>query len=258
MRKRLTVRNSRVRRLPTGFSYSTMYFSATRSLKPDIHNFDLRWEAYPMAGELISAGVFYKQFTNPVEQYFKPGAGSGGTRNFEFNNAPSAYSTGAEIEIRKSLEPIFKAGFLSRIGFSVNASYIYSRVSLGDKAVGQDKERIMMGQSPYVVNTGIFYNQPEHKLQCNLQYNIIGKRLFAVGTQGTPDVYELPRNVLDFTITKGIGKYLEVKAGVQDLLNQYVVLRQDSNEDNKINGNDELIFRYKRGTYYTFGFTVKY
>ncbi|MBK9320280.1 MAG: TonB-dependent receptor [Bacteroidetes bacterium] len=199
-----------------------------------------------------------KNFTNPIEQYFKPGAGSGGTRNFEFRNATSAFSTGAEVEVRKSLEPVFKAGFLSRLSIGANASYVISQVNLGDNAVGQDKKRIMMGQSPYVINTGIYYNQPEYKLQCNLQYNIIGKRLFVVGTEGTPDVYELPRNVVDFTITKGFGKNFEIKAGVMDLLNQATVLRQDSNDDGNVNSNDELILRFKRGSYYTLGISVRY
>jgi outer membrane receptor protein involved in Fe transport len=86
----------------------------------------------------------------------------------------------------------------------------------------------------------------------------MGKRLFVVGTQGTPDVYELPRNVIDLTVTKGIGKNIEIKAGVQDILNQSVVLRQDSNEDGKITDNDELIFRFNRGTYYTLGINIRY
>lgn len=240
------------------FVFNNVLFGNPGLQTPEIHNMDLRWEAYPAAGELISAGLFYKQFFQPIEQYFKPGAGSGGTRNFEYRNAVSAYSTGVEVEARKSLDPIFKAGFLSRLGITANASVIYSRVNLGDEAVGQKKERIMMGQSPYVINTGLFYNQPEHQLQCNLQYNIMGKRLFVVGTQGTPDVYELPRNVIDFTVTKGIGKHIEIKAGIQDILNQSVVLRQDSNEDGKITPNDELMFRFNRGTYYTFGINIRY
>ncbi|MBP7168263.1 MAG: TonB-dependent receptor [Bacteroidia bacterium] len=240
------------------FVFNNVLFGNTELETPTIHNFDLRWEKYPAAGEFIAGGVFYKHFINPIEQYFKPGAGSGGTRNFEFRNAPSAFSAGAELEIRKSLEPIFKAGFLSRLAIGANASYIISEVDLGKEAVGQDRKRMMMGQSPYVINTGIFYTQPEYKLQCNLQYNIIGRRLFVVGTQGTPDVYELPRNVFDFSITKGIGKNIEIKAGVQDILNQAVVLRQDSNEDGHINNNDELLFKYNRGSYYTLGFTVRY
>ena len=240
------------------FVFNNVMFGNPELETPSIDNLDFRWENYPSAGELLSAGVFYKNFTNPIEQYFKPGAGSGGTRNFEFRNAPSAYSTGAEVEARKSLEPLFKAGFFSRISIGMNASYIYSRVNLGSEAVGQAKNRIMMGQSPYVVNTGLYYNQSEYNLQCNLQYNIVGRRLFVVGTEGTPDVYELPRNVIDLTITKGFGKNIELKAGVQDLLNQAVVLRQDSNEDGKTTSNDELLFRYNRGTYYTLGFSVRY
>lgn len=240
------------------FVFNNVLFGNPDLETPTINNFDLRWENYPSAGEMISFGVFYKSFTNPIEQYFKPGAGSGGTRNFIFKNAPSAYSTGLELEVRKSLEPIFKTGFMSMLSVGMNASYIYSRVQLGDEAVGQKKSRIMMGQSPYVINTGIFYTNAERNLQCNLQYNIIGQRLFVVGTEGTPDVYELPRNVIDFSISKTIAKNFEIKAGVQDILNQSVVLRQDSNEDGKITSNDELIYSYKRGSYYTLGFVVRY
>jgi TonB-dependent receptor len=240
------------------FVFNNVLFGNPDLETPTINNYDLRWENYPSAGEMISFGVFYKSFTNPIEQYFKPGAGSGGTRNFIFNNAPSAYSTGLELEVRKSLEPIFKTGFMSMLSVSMNASYIYSRVQLGDQAVGQKKSRIMMGQSPYVINTGLFYTNAERNLQCNLQYNIIGQRLFVVGTEGTPDVYELPRNVIDFSISKTIGKNFEIKAGVQDILNQAVVLRQDSNEDGKITSNDELIYSFRRGSYYTLGFVVRY
>lgn len=240
------------------FVFNNVLFGNPSLLSPTIDNLDMRWENYPAAGELISFGFFYKNFTNPIEQYFKPGAGSGGTRNFEYKNAAKAFSTGIELEARKSLEPIFKAGFFSRLSVSANASYIISQVNLGNQAVGQDKKRIMMGQSPYVVNAGLYYNQTEHALQFNLQYNVIGKRLFVVGTEGTPDVYEMPRNVFDVSVTKGIGKYLEVKAGIQDILNQSNVLRQDSNEDGTINKNDELIMQYKKGTYYTLGIAVRY
>ncbi len=240
------------------FIFNNVLFGNPSLETPTIDNIDVRWENYPAAGELLSAGLFYKNFTNPIEQYFKPGAGSGGTRNFEFRNAASAYSTGAEIEVRKSLEPLFKAGFMSRLSVSVNASYIFSQVNLGENTVGQDKKRIMMGQSPYVVNTGIYYHQPEYNLQYNLQFNVIGKRLFVVGTEGTPDVYELPRNLLDFSVTKGFGKNFEVKAGIQDIFNQATVLRQDSNDDGDVDSKDEMIMRYNRGTYYTLGIAVRY
>jgi hypothetical protein len=31
----------------------------------------------------------------------------------------------------------------------------------------------------------------------------------------------MPRNILDLTITKGIGNRLELKAGIRDILNRY-------------------------------------
>lgn len=240
------------------FIFNNILFGNPSLQTPIINNYDLRWERYPAAGELISAGIFYKQFTNPIEQYFKPGAGSGGTRNFEFRNAPSAYSAGAEVEIRKSLSSLFENGLLSRFATSMNLAWIHSRVNLGEEAIGQDRRRIMMGQSPFVVNTGVFYQDQNRNFQCNVQYNVIGKRLFLAGTDGTPDVYELPRHVVDLSATKGIGKHFELKAGVQDLFNQPYVLRQDSNLDDRISSNDELVMQYKRGTYFTLGVTARY
>ena len=43
--------------------------------KPDLKrtkilNTDLRYELYPRAGEVFSAGVFYKYFKDPIEQLF--------------------------------------------------------------------------------------------------------------------------------------------------------------------------------------------
>lgn len=240
------------------FVYNNVLYGNINLKVPTIDNFDTRFEYYPSAGELISIGLFSKNFKNPIEQYFEPGAGSGGTRNFIYGNADNATSYGIEFEIKKSLQPIFKSGFMSRLAVGLNTSIIKSNVDLGAKTNGQAQNRPMMGQSPYAINTGIFYNQPENNLQFNIQYNVIGRRIFLVGSDGTPDVYELPRNVIDFSISKGIGKNIEIKAGVQDILNQKFLLKQDSNQDNKIDSSDEVILSYRRGTSINLGFTVRY
>jgi hypothetical protein len=55
----------------------------------------------------------------------------------------------------------------------------------------------------------------------SLLYNIIGKRIVAVGRpspnewEDIPDVYEMSRNVLDLTISKTIGKKFEIKGGMR-------------------------------------------
>ncbi len=223
-----------------------------------IHNVEARWELYPSLNEIISFGVFYKRFNDPIETYFVPGGGSGGTRNFTFDNALSAQSLGAEVEVRRSLSSLFETGLLSRLGIQFNAAYISTTVDLGKQAVGQRSERPLMGQSPYVVNAGIYYTDTASKFQCNVLYNVIGPRLFAVGTFGTPDIYEMPRNVVDVTLTKGLGKRFEVKLSAQDILNQRTRLVQDSNENSKLDATDEEVMGYRRGSYFTAGVSYRF
>ncbi|MBK8499802.1 MAG: carboxypeptidase-like regulatory domain-containing protein [Flavobacteriales bacterium] len=223
-----------------------------------VQNIDARYELYPSASELMSVGVFYKQFSNPIEMFFLPGAGSGGTRNFTFDNAQQATSVGAEVEVRRSLSTVLETGWLSHLGVSFNAAYIVTEVRLGGDAKGQAEKRPLMGQSPYIVNAGLYWQDTDRKLQYSVLYNVIGPRLFAVGTYGTPDIYEMPRNVLDVAITKGIGKRMELKLGAQDILNQRTLLIQDANDDGKVNGSDQEITSFRRGAYFTAGIGVRF
>jgi outer membrane receptor protein involved in Fe transport len=84
----------------------------------------------------------------------------------------------------------------------------------------------MAGQSPYIINLGLFYNNPETDWDINLSYNVVGKRIAYVGTTNNPHTWELPRNVVDFTLQKGIGEHFSLKAGVKDILNEPVRFAQ--------------------------------
>ncbi|RDC65290.1 TonB-dependent receptor [Adhaeribacter pallidiroseus] len=239
------------------FNFNNVVSGNPNLKTPSIDNFDARYEVYPEAGETVSFGIFYKRFTNPIESYFSPGAGSGGTRNFTFDNADNSTSAGAEVEARKTLRGLTSSSFLDNISVLLNASFIYSRVELGTRAIGQDQSRPMMGQSPYAINAGVYYNNEDRGIQANVLYNVIGKRVFAVGTIGTPNIYEMPRNVLDVTITKRLTNFVDLRLGVQDLLNNTYRLRQDTNEDDELTNNskgDDNILSYKRGSYFTVGF----
>jgi len=70
--------------------------------RTNVSNFDLRYEYYPKAGEVLTAGVFYKHFKNPIEQLFNEGIG--GASTFSFQNADEAKAFGAELEFRKKLD----------------------------------------------------------------------------------------------------------------------------------------------------------
>lgn len=240
------------------FQYNFNIYGNDSLKTPSIHNIDFRWEFYPSAGDMLNVAFFYKRFNNPIETIFIPGSGSGGTKDFSFSNAENAKSIGVELEIRKSLNTLIKKTFLQHVDVLFNAAYIYSKVQLGIDVVGQNLQRPLMGQSPYIVNAGLFFNQPDWKFQCNVLYNIIGKRIFAVGTAINPDIYEMPRNLLDITLSKTFGKHLELRFSIQDILNNKWALVQDSNEDAKIGAVDEPIFNFRPGTLYTFGVALKF
>jgi outer membrane receptor for ferrienterochelin and colicin len=240
------------------FNFNSVNYGNDSLETPSIYNYDARWEYYPNHGEIISVGAFYKNFVNPIETYFVPGTGSGGTRNYTYRNAESASSTGIELEVRKTFNNL-KTPFVRNLGVVLNASYIWSKINLGDKAQGQSENRPMMGQSPYIINSGIYYQNDTLGLQVNLLYNVIGERIVIVGSYGIPDVYEMPRNTLDLTITKRLWKRLDVKFGIQDILNQPYLLVQDANGDGKVTrNNDQQIQSYKRGSYYTLGLNFRF
>lgn len=60
-----------------------------------IHNVEARWELYPSLNVMISFGVFYKRFNNPIEMYFVPGAGSGGTLELHLRQRPERAEPGS-------------------------------------------------------------------------------------------------------------------------------------------------------------------
>jgi TonB-dependent receptor len=240
------------------FAFNNVLYGNPALKTPYIQNADLRWEFYPTLSEFIHAGIFYKHFQNPIEQFFVPGTGSGGTRNFTFTNAASAQSVGFETEVRKSFKDLLPVPIIRDLNLVVNLALIHTEVNLGDSSSGQKQIRPMQGQAPYVVNGGLFYRADSIGLQVMALYNVFGKRLFAVGTFGTPDIYEMPRHQLDVTISKSLGKYTELRFAVQDLLNSRYFLQQDSNEDGTIAKNEEKILTTRRGRYTTLSISFRF
>ncbi|RIJ36663.1 TonB-dependent receptor [Pontibacter oryzae] len=221
-----------------------------------IYNSDLRYEFYPNPTELLSFGGFYKYFNKPIEAVF---ANTPGGNTITFENAKHAYSYGVEAEVRKSLLDLSESRFVQNLTLVLNAALVQSEVELTEKyAEFQPGKRAMVGQSPYVVNTGVYYQDDDRKLQFNVLYNIIGKRIFAAGSNQRQAVYEMPRHQVDLSLTKGIGGHFEVKAGIQDLLNQKTRLIQDSDNNSDITSIDESFREYRKGQYSTIGVTYKF
>jgi TonB-dependent receptor len=234
------------------FSYNRVLVGNINLISASINNYEIRWEHYSSLGEIISLGFFYKEFINPIELRFRDGGGTAGIKSFWPVNG-GAYSLGSEVEIRKSLAGLTNSPIIDRFTLLFNGTLIKSEISIEDV-----EKRPMQGQSPYVFNSGIYYRDAERNLQVNVLHNIIGRRIMVIGTDYIPDTYEMPRHHLDITVTKGIGKNIELKAGISDLLKQPHILMQDANQDGVFDiDNDQIIEMYKPGVVLTFGLSYK-
>lgn len=217
-----------------------------------IDNLDLRYEFYPTDGEIISLAAFYKHFKDPIEWTYTV---TGGTDLvYSFKNAHVANNYGLELDIRKRLDFIGLRNF----SLSFNGSLIKSRVKF--PAGSHEENRPMQGQSPYLINTGLFYRHPTNGFSFAVLYNRIGKRIIGVGrSEGStgeeqnariPDSYEMPRDMIDLSATKTFGNHWELKLNVRDLLAQHVVYKQFADvtyADGSKRTIDEITRKYRPG-----------
>jgi TonB-dependent receptor len=214
-----------------------------------ITNFDIRYEVYPGSGQIISLSGFYKNFDNPIETINR--TGTSGAPELYFSNIDRSQSFGGELEFR------FKLGFLSKVEnhklwdqltLYSNVSLIKSVVNM-DEVIGAGGNRPLQGQSPYIINSGLFYTNKKEDFNVTLSYNVIGPRIYIVGNQQEPSVWENGRNVIDFQLAKSYKKF-EIKLNIKDILAQKLIYFQD------LNGNQKYDTEDNRWQEITFGQTV--
>jgi outer membrane receptor protein involved in Fe transport len=221
-----------------------------------IHNLDLRYEWYPSASEIFAFGGFYKKFFDPIETIITTGADN---PIFIYNNAAEAENFGVEMELRKNLD--FISENLRNVGLSMNAALIKSQITLSedDATLTQAAVRPLQGQSPYVVNAGLYYQTTSGKTQINANYNVSGKRIFLVGDNEFPTQWEMPRNLIDISITQQLTPSTTLRLGVSDLLNARYWVAEDANQDGKINSVvDQTVIETRTGQYIQLGINVKF
>ncbi len=217
-----------------------------------VDNLDLRYEWYPSRGELISLAVFYKHFDSPIEWTYTVAGGT--DLIYSYKNAKSASNYGIELDIRKSLDFIGLRNF----SWSFNGALIKSKVQFEKGA--KEENRPMQGQSPYLINTGLFYKNEPLKMDIALLYNRIGKRIIGVGrSEGSsgddsnarvPHSYEMPRNTIDLSFAKKFGSHLELKLNIRDLLAEKVYYKQFADvtySDGRTKEVEEITRCYKPG-----------
>jgi TonB-dependent receptor len=191
-------------------------FSGNPDLKQaTIHNLDLRYEWYPAEEDAVSLALFFKRFQNPIELTFFE---AGGAVQYSYDNALYANNFGVEIDARKSLDDAGLTGWTAMLNVTLVGSKVYFEEN------SRYHDRPMQGQSPYIINAGLFYRMAGGLLNAGLFYNRIGERIIGLGRTGgdsinndIPDLYERSRNMVDFTIAVRLGKALELRGAVRDI-----------------------------------------
>jgi hypothetical protein len=197
----------------------------TRVQRAKVKNYDFRYEFFPGRAQLFSVSAFYKDFTNPIEVVFVPDIPG----QAFYANVASATCYGVEAEFRTLLSTLLgiknNRSIFDKLTLTANAAYVKSNVKVeGLQFFDPAKftsNRPLQGQSPYLINGSLGYNDEKLGISSTITVNRVGDRLSVAGNYLVPELYEKARTVVDFQVAKTLLKNkLELKLNVRDILAQ--------------------------------------
>jgi hypothetical protein len=182
-----------------------------------IANYDFRIETFFNNGDNVSLSLFYKDLKNHIEAGF-------GSAGVTWNNVESSSVRGLEIEAKKKITKNFEIKlnytYVKSISEFVRKDFFITPEGFKQYTIVDTVYRPMFGQAPYLINSIVSYTSDSLGFTATLSYNIQGPRLVIGGlVKENADVYELPRNIIDFKITKTLGKHFSTSLTVRDILN---------------------------------------
>lgn len=208
-------------------------FSGNDSLKRTlIKNADFRWEWFPNAGEIVSVSAFYKRMSNPIEKAIRVDV----NRSSTIQNVPTAEVYGLEFEVRKSLSQF--GTFLSPFSISSNLTFVRSIVDIpeGELFVIRQNDpnasstRTLQGQSPFIFNADLGYENSNLGFVSNLTFNVFGDRLQSVALGAAPDIFERSIPTLDLIVRKKILSGIDLSISAKNLLDPEYKISQILND----------------------------
>lgn len=224
-----------------------LIFLGNIDLQPSyINNFDLRYEFFGEKAQMFAVSGFYKRFKDPIElvaySFVAP-------NQFTPRNSPEAEVYGIEFEGRKNFN--FISENLANLSLNVNVSLIKSEIEMA-KGAGEEYEsrqqfarngetvddtRELQGQSPFLVNVGLNYNNTDSGFETGVFYNVQGKTLEVVGFGKNPDVYTQSFNSLNFNLSKSFGEdnRSKVSLKIDNILNDDRLSQYESYGDTNAN-----------------------
>ena len=194
-----------------------------------VDNLDLRWEWFPRRGELLSASVYYKDFTDPIERTFLAESVDQGI--VTYTNRGDATVYGLELEARKRLDGL--ASWLEHVQVGGNLTLTESRIDRTEDVLAllrrfrddPDETRQLQGQSPFLVNLNAGYENPESGTSVNVFFNRFGDRLQTVSANGV-DIFERARSTLDVNFSQRLLRGVTVSVSAGNILDSEEIVSQ--------------------------------
>lgn len=210
----------------------------------NLRNYDFRIENYFRSGDNISVSLFHKDFKNHIEL-------TNSSFGFSWQNVDKSSASGIEIEGRKKI--IKNLEFRANITFTSSVTEFTQTLMQLDNGVKtylpiENVRRPMFGQAPYVLNGILSYTSDSLGFTATVSYNRQGKRLVITNGLGIPDVYEVPRDMIDIKLNKNLGKHFSISLTIRDLLNTAIRRTYNFSDGTRI---DFDSFRF--GTFYQVG-----
>ncbi|MEA5126693.1 MAG: TonB-dependent receptor [Proteiniphilum sp.] len=227
----------------SGYSFSKGLVSTV------VDGADLKLEWYPGAGEIVSAGVFYRYLDKPIERIRD--FSSSTTGYYYLQNNDWAKNYGMEFELRKNFAFIADIAALRNLYLYGNATFTRSKVmalrdvyeSVTDPETGEGKtvlaERIpieftrpLYGQVPYMYNIGLTYEG--ERLGLNVAANHTGRKVFMLGGEfanfGTE--YEAANTLLDAQVSYTLSRAgITFKLSGNNLLDTKTIFYKNNSSD---------------------------
>ena len=198
------------------------YLGNANLIRALIRNADIRWEWFPTRTEVFSVSLFAKQFDNPIERVY---LGTSGTRIVTYQNAKRADNVGVELEARTGLGKLAQS--LENVTLFSNATLMQSKITLREGLASVTNEnRAMVGQAPYTVNAGVTWNTASGATSATLLFNTVGARIIDAGERPLPDVKELARNVVDFSLKFPVAGRFSGRVDAKNLLDAQYRIKQ--------------------------------
>ncbi len=218
-------------------------------ISTSVTNYDLKFELFPSAGEVISFGAFYKKMLDPIE-YGRAAVSNTFIDRLAINTGEATVK-GIEAELRKKLNFIPFAPWMKNITLFGNGALLSSAVK--DRALynifyDYSPAHPLTGQPKYIINGGISIAAFKNSFEATFSYNRTGDYVDQLGSSNflqnqpygkpvlaQPNFILQARDIIDVSIRQAVLKKKGlIKFNIANLLSKPLVIFQD------FNGNDKL------------------